>query len=70
MKQKDSKLSLTTLGGNVKTITKGEWTTITLTAADFLKSGATEYHKEGRFTEKAFGKGTIYVDNIKYIPAV
>ena len=66
----DNKLSFTTLGGNVKSITKGQWTTIELELADFLKSGATTYHTEGRFTEGAFGVGTIYVDNIRYIPAV
>ena len=65
----DNKLSFTTLGGNVKSITKGQWTTIELELADFLKSGATTYHTEGRFTEGAFGVGTIYVDNIRYVSA-
>ena len=63
----DNKLSFTTLGGNVKSITKGQWSTITLTAADFLKSGQTTYHTDGRFTEGAFGNGTIYVDNIRFL---
>ena len=65
----NNKLSLTTLGGNVKSIVKGQWTTIELELADFLKGAATTYHTEGRFTESAFGAGTIYIDNIRYIPA-
>ena len=59
----------TTLGGIEKTVTKGQWTTVTLEASDFLKSGATKYSEDGRFTENAFGPGAIYFDNIRYIPA-
>ena len=65
----EGKYKLTTLAGNVKNITKGEWTTVTLTAADFLKDGQTSYSNAGRFTENAFGAGTIYIDNIRYAAA-
>ncbi len=63
----DNRLSFTTLGGNVKTITKGQWSTVSLTINDFIKNGL--YDANGRFTENAFGTGTIYVDNIRYTAA-
>ena len=63
----NNKLSFNTLGGNTKTITKGEWSTVSLTIDDFIKNSA--YNIDGRFTEGAFGNGTIYVDNIRYTAA-
>ena len=58
---------IVTLGGRTITVTKDQWTTITLTLNDFIKNSA--YSDSGRFTENSFGAGTLYIDNIRYIPA-
>ena len=63
----DDHLKLITLGGNTTTITSGQWSTIELTKADFLDG--TSYRNEGRFTTRAFGEGTVYIDNIRLLNA-
>ena len=63
----DDHLKLITLGGNTTTITRGQWSTIELTKADFLDG--TSYRNEGRFTTRAFGEGTVYIDNIRLLNA-
>ena len=65
----DSKLKLTTVNNRVITITKGAWTTIELTKDDFYVARTCMYSNNRRFTENAFGAGTVYIDNIRLINA-